>query len=151
MFACVLFMIFCLNELLRVPDHLPPTDFVRIQHVHCHTVPFPQVVESENKMKCSSQFDFSLKSSSYICFFLLLFMPGILKYVSLLCLLKSYYRLGSTRVNTTKLKFNGFSQSSFIMKLFSGVLTDAHHFPLFPVLSGLGIPPVFLFVIPLLQ
>jgi len=57
---------------------------------------------------------------------------------------------GVLRVNTTKLKLNGFSQSSFI-KLFSGVLTDAHHFPLFPVLSGSGIPLVFLFVIPLLQ
>jgi len=52
MFACVLFTIFCLNQLLRLPDHLPPiADFVRIEHVHCHTVPFPQVVQSENKRK----------------------------------------------------------------------------------------------------
>lgn len=82
---------------------------------------------------------------SVLCFVLFLFTPGILKYVSLLFLRpqKSHYRLESMRVNTTKLKLNSFSQSSFI-KLFSGVLTDICHFPLFPVLSGLGIPPVFL-------
>lgn len=144
MFTCVLFMIFCLNQLLQLPDHLAPiADFATIERVHYHNVPLPQLVESENKRKTKanqnktkirgrtqnkipSRFDFSLKPSSYICF--LLFMLGILTYVSLLCLLERHCGLGSTGVNTSKLKLNSFSQSSFIM-LFSGVLTDAHHFP----------------------
>lgn len=125
------------------PPTPPIADFVTIERVHYHNVPFPQLVESENKRKTKanqnktkirgrtrnkipSQFDFSLKASSYICFMLL--MLGILTYVSLLCLLEGHCGLGSTGVNTIKLKLNSFSQSSFIM-LFSGVLRDAHHFP----------------------